>query len=52
MILEDNLYLNLCIMPTIITYHLSASNTSNFIVDNNYLSSAPPKTSVEVVILL
>ena len=52
MILEDNFHLNLCIMPTIVIYHPSASNTSNFIVDNNYLSSAPPKTSVEVVIVI
>ena len=52
MISEDNLCLNLCIMPTIVTYHPSTSNTSNFIVDNNYLSSAPSETSVKVVILL
>ena len=52
MISEDNLHLNLCIMPTIVTYHPSTSNISNFIVDNNYLSFALSKTFVEVVILL
>jgi len=31
-----------------ITYYLSISNIFDYIIDNNYLSSAPPKISTKV----
>jgi len=35
-----------------VTYYLSTFNISDFIMDNDYLSSTPPKTSAKVDILL
>ena len=50
--ISDNLGLNLYIVPTTIIYYPSASDISNSIVNNNYLSFTPLKTFIEVVIFL
>ena len=52
-LIENNLYIKLekCKWK-IVTYYLSIFDTSNYIMNNNYLSFTLFKTSVEVNILL